>query len=117
MRVTRVEVVLELGRARIPLSHGHQRVPHDQIGGSACDNLERRLDIPDNCWKWGIFYVNPDDPAVFVRKRYGLGYTLNFANRWSWAAVALIALAIILPLSVPMVLMHTLRHRMVHQGG
>ncbi|MEO8129578.1 MAG: DUF5808 domain-containing protein [Bryobacteraceae bacterium] len=39
---------------------------------------------PDNCWKWGLIYVNPDDPALFVEKRFGLGYTVNFGNRWSW---------------------------------
>ena len=25
-------------------------------------------------------YVNPDDPSIFVEKRFGLGYTINFAN-------------------------------------
>lgn len=39
---------------------------------------------PNECWKAGSFYYNPDDPALFVQKRLGLGYTLNFANPWSW---------------------------------
>jgi predicted RND superfamily exporter protein len=31
-------------------------------------------------WKWGIFYYNPLDKRIFLPKRYGLGYTLNFAQ-------------------------------------
>lgn len=29
----------------------------------------------------GLFYYNPDDPAVFVEKLVGFGYTFNMANR------------------------------------
>lgn len=43
---------------------------------------------PDACWKAGVFYFNRDDAAVFVEKRFGLGYTLNFANLWSWVIMA-----------------------------
>jgi uncharacterized membrane protein len=52
---------------------------------------------PDACWKWGVFYFNPADPAILTEKRFGIGYTLNFGNRWSWAvmfAVLLIPLAL-----------------------
>jgi uncharacterized membrane protein len=31
-------------------------------------------------WSGGIFYNNPDDPAVFVPKRFGLGWTVNFGH-------------------------------------
>ena len=37
----------------------------------------------DSCWKLGIFYFNTKDPSVFVAKRFGIGYDLNFGNRWS----------------------------------
>jgi len=50
---------------------------------------------PDACWKMGVFYFNPSDPSIFVAKRFGIGYTVNFGNRWSWTllgAVILIAL-------------------------
>jgi uncharacterized membrane protein len=43
---------------------------------------------PDTAWKWGQIYYNPSDPALIVEKRFGLGYTLNFGNRWSWVLVA-----------------------------
>ena len=39
---------------------------------------------PNECWKAGLIYYNPDDAALFVQKRFGLGYTFNFANPWSW---------------------------------
>lgn len=53
---------------------------------------------PDEFWKAGRFYVNPDDPALFVPKRFGIGYTLNFGNRWSWLVLALILLMLALPI-------------------
>ena len=28
----------------------------------------------------GVFYVNRNDPSLFVEKRFGLGYTVNFGN-------------------------------------
>ena len=34
----------------------------------------------DQYWKWGMFYYNPDDPAIWIEKRFGIGWTLNFAN-------------------------------------
>lgn len=37
-------------------------------------------------WRWGgALYVAPDDPAVFVPKRQGVGSTLNFARPTAWA--------------------------------
>jgi len=41
----------------------------------------RRDATPDDAWKiGGLFYYNPSDPAVWVEKRVGLGYTLNIGN-------------------------------------
>ena len=39
---------------------------------------------PDSCWKLGIIYYNPADPSLFIPKRFGIGYTFNFGNRWTW---------------------------------
>jgi uncharacterized membrane protein len=49
---------------------------------------------PNECWKGGVIYYDPNDAALFVEKRLGLGYTLNFANRWLWVLVASLALVI-----------------------
>ena len=34
----------------------------------------------DRYWPGGFLYNNPDDPALFVPKRFGLGWTLNFGH-------------------------------------
>ena len=39
---------------------------------------------PDECWTLGSVYYNPRDPALFVQKRLGFGYTFNFGHRLSW---------------------------------
>lgn len=52
----------------------------------------------EDSWKGGIFYVNRDDPALFVPKRYGIGWTLNFGNGWSWVVMVLILAAAALPI-------------------
>src|SRR5215469_9327764 len=43
----------------------------------------------DAYWKAGMFYYNPSDPAIFVAKRVGIGYTMNFASGWAWVVMAL----------------------------
>jgi uncharacterized membrane protein len=53
-------------------------------------------DTPDSCWKWGMFYYNPEDSSLIVEKRFGIGQTLNFANRWSWMLLGLLAAPIVL---------------------
>jgi len=45
---------------------------------------------PDKYWKLGLFYVNRDDPAVFIEKRFGVGYTLNFGHPGIWIALAVL---------------------------
>lgn len=49
---------------------------------------------PNECWKGGMIYYNPDDAALFVQKRDGIGFTLNMANRWGWALVGVLALVL-----------------------
>ena len=34
----------------------------------------------DGYWKLGLFYYNPQDPAMLVEKRFGIGWTINFGN-------------------------------------
>ncbi len=67
-------------------------------------NQSGQASLADNRnWKYGLFYVNRDDPSIFVERRlakpiaatsciganrdlqrFGLGYTINFGN---WKAV------------------------------
>jgi hypothetical protein len=62
---------------------------------------------PDEGWT-GFFYSNPKDPALFVPKRFGIGYTLNFGNPMSWVVLALIFALV----SVPLILSATFLRRL-----
>ncbi len=49
----------------------------------------------DKYWKGGIIYVNPKDPRIWVPKRDGLGYTLNFGHGISILIILAIIFALI----------------------
>ena len=40
--------------------------------------------MQDECWKLGLIYFNRNDPALWVEKRFGIGWTVNMANPKSW---------------------------------
>ena len=51
---------------------------------------------PDAAWKvGGLFYFNPSDPAIWVEKRIGVGYTLNIGNRSAWLLIGMALLPMI----------------------
>lgn len=80
-----VVIILNVARARVQLRPANVRDP-----------LTPRPDAVDDDqhWKGGLFYVNRDDPALVVPRRFGLGWTLNLAHP------AGIALMVILPLAI-----------------
>lgn len=41
-------------------------------------------------WKWGVIYYNPNDSAIWVEKRNGCGWTVNFAHTISWLIIVMI---------------------------
>jgi uncharacterized membrane protein len=47
----------------------------------------------DRYWRLGIFYFNRDDAAVVVERRFGLGYTLNFARAETWVMMTFLLAA------------------------
>jgi uncharacterized membrane protein len=53
---------------------------------------------PDSGWIFGRVYFNRADPALFVEKRMGLGYTLNLGNPLSWLVVIVFVVAVAVPL-------------------
>jgi uncharacterized membrane protein len=56
----------------------------------------------DARWLGGIIYVNPADRALFVERRMGIGWTLNFGNLWAWLLVlGVIAVPLILRIALP----------------
>lgn len=44
-------------------------------------------------YRGGLFYVNRDDPRLWVEKRIGCGWTLNFARPAAYAVMALLVAA------------------------
>ncbi|PKR83366.1 DUF1648 domain-containing protein [Heyndrickxia camelliae] len=38
------------------------------------------IDEDEEYWKGGLFYFNKNDPSIFVEKRFGVGWTINFAH-------------------------------------
>jgi len=61
---------------------------------------------PDQCWRAGMFYVNRNDPAVLVEKRFGIGYTLNFGRPAAWLLLGLILASAAIPLVIALVSVH-----------
>ncbi|WP_434565093.1 DUF5808 domain-containing protein [Thermoanaerobacterium thermosaccharolyticum] len=49
----------------------------------------------DKYWKGGLIYYNPDDPALFVEKRFGVGWTVNFARPSIWVGIIVLILIIV----------------------
>jgi uncharacterized membrane protein len=50
-------------------------VARERVNGSATDAPD-----DDRYWKAGILYVNRDDPALFVQRRFGVGWTINLGH-------------------------------------
>ncbi|OXS70465.1 hypothetical protein B1B04_17710 [Lysinibacillus sp. KCTC 33748] len=50
----------------------------------------------DRYWKGGLIYVNRQDPSVFVEKRFGVGWTMNFANPRGYIVIGLPLLILLL---------------------
>ena len=55
------------------------------------DELDRMHKDPAN-WHMGLFYYNKLDPRLLPPKRYGWGWTTNFANIRSIGVMALLIL-------------------------
>ena len=49
--------------------------------------LKTNFKDDDDNWKLGMFYYNPDDPAIMIPKRMGVGWTLNFGHPISFILI------------------------------
>ena len=76
-----VTVALMAGLTWISIKYGQSGA---RLAHPAQDSDEISRD-DDRYWKLGLFYFNPDDPALFVPKRFGIGWTNNFARPMTWA--------------------------------
>ncbi|MFC6038816.1 DUF1648 domain-containing protein [Paenisporosarcina macmurdoensis] len=60
-------------------------------------NPENVIDMDDDqYWKFGLFYVNKDDPSILVEKRFGIGWTINMGHKGSWVFLVLLVGSIFL---------------------
>ncbi|MWC30726.1 DUF1648 domain-containing protein [Paenibacillus sp. MMS18-CY102] len=61
------------------------------------------FDIPsrgqDRHWKLGSIYWNPEDPAIMVEKRAGIGWTINAAKPLAWV-IFLVPIIIVVGISL-----------------
>jgi uncharacterized membrane protein len=57
----------------------------------------------DRYWKAGVIYINRNDPALLVEKRFGIGYTFNFGH---WIAWLILAAILALPLAAMLLVHH-----------
>ncbi|MFD0960213.1 DUF1648 domain-containing protein [Paenibacillus chungangensis] len=65
--------------------------------GSADGKAAAAAGDQDQHWKLGQFYFNPKDPAIFVEKRFGVGWTMNFARPFGWIIlISIIAISLLL---------------------
>lgn len=71
-----------------------------RVSGKASGNSGKVIDRDDDrYWKLGIFYFNRNDPAIFLEKRFGIGWTNNWAHPLSWIfIIVVILLAVGLPI-------------------
>ncbi|MBV8588033.1 MAG: hypothetical protein JO308_17225 [Verrucomicrobia bacterium] len=78
------------GGSRIPVAHEDGPEPMS----SRIPVGDRTL---DRYWKLGVFYFNRDDSTVIVEKRFGVGYSLNFARPMAWFVIFLLLFSALIP--------------------
>ncbi|MEC0123745.1 DUF1648 domain-containing protein [Paenibacillus pabuli] len=54
----------------------------------------------DDYWKLGFIYFNANDPSLTVEKRYGIGWTNNFARPLSWVIVLFIIAIVVISIAL-----------------
>ena len=83
-------------------------IVYGQSGSRLVKRLEENGDIiadNDEHWKAGIFYWNKDDASLILPKRFGVGWTMNWARPAAWAIVGGLTLASIAFVAACMLLM------------
>jgi uncharacterized membrane protein len=78
-------------------------------GGSPTDSPKGDR-TEDKCWKCGgTLYYNPNDPAIWVEKRVGIGWTTNMARPAAWVILGALLLLILLFVLVTLWLARSMR--------
>lgn len=69
-------------------------VVYGQGGARVMARIQSAQTMPsddDQYWKLGVFYVNSDDPSLFLLERFGVGWTFNFGRPAVWVIFGLVA--------------------------
>ncbi len=81
---------------------------YNRLSSSSKDSKEETYNYApeedDNLWLWGTLYNNPNDPSLFVEKRYGIGWTLNIGHKKGKLLAAVLLLFISFSLLLPLIL-------------
>lgn len=80
MLITAITVVIVIVVMVVSLKMGQSGA---RVFEGAADSEGMSRD-EDRFWKLGVFYVNSQDPSVFVPKRFGFGWTINFGSPLAW---------------------------------
>jgi uncharacterized membrane protein len=83
-----VVVIFGVGALALRTGQGGARL------GPPAETATDRTD--DRRWIWGVIYANRNDPAIFVERRFGVGWTLNVGNP---RAILVLILILAVPLA------------------
>lgn len=70
-----VVIFLIVSITAVTTGQGGSRLKNDAV-----TQLKEMNRNDDELWKFGLFYYDKNDPSIFVEKRFGVGFTINFAN-------------------------------------
>lgn len=84
--------------------HVHVPPRHpEEHDGSATDRDYAAYRDDQRNWLGGLIYNNPDDPNLFVPKRFGLGWTVNFGHpQGKMLTIGLLLLIVVLVVAGPL---------------
>jgi uncharacterized membrane protein len=83
-----------------PRSWTRARTPADRPVARVIDRDD------DRHWLGGLLYYNPDDPEPFVPKRFGFGWTINFAHPAGKVILAALIGTFLLPIVLAVLGVH-----------
>ncbi|SMC22719.1 Uncharacterized membrane protein [Clostridium acidisoli DSM 12555] len=91
--ITVILILLDILIISLWTGQGGSRIKIDDnnIDTNSCDNLD-----DDKYWKLGLIYFNPKDPALFVEKRFGIAFGLNYGKIRTYVLIIAVIGSIIL---------------------
>lgn len=91
--ITIILILLDILIISLWTGQGGSRIKIDDnnIDTNSCDNLD-----DDKYWKLGLIYFNPKDPALFVEKRFGIAFGLNYGKIRTYVLIIAVIGSIIL---------------------